>query len=227
MNYEQVIIAGKGKLATELFNSLQTPELLKKSSWKNNEMDNVCSIIIHAGSGRELPEIVSFCKTTNSTLIELSTDSVLEGEQQSFPIVMCPNTNILMLKFMNMIAKSGHLFSGCEVEIMESHQSSKKSTPGTAVAIAQSLSVNPNLIKSVRDPEDQKNLLNIEEKHLHRHAFHSIRIVDGLCQIGLESKVFGESPYASGVSKIINATFSNALENRTYSINEYIENGWV
>lgn len=227
MNYDQVIIAGKGKLATELFDSLEIPELLTKCSWKNNETNSIRSIIVHAGSGRELPEIVSFCKKTNSTLIELSTGSVLEGEQQSFPIVMCPNTNILMLKFMNMIAKSGHLFSGCEIEIMESHQSSKKSTPGTAVAIAQSLSVNPNLIKSVRDPEDQKNLLNIEEKHLHRHAFHSIRLVDGPCQVVLESRVFGESPYASGVSKIINATFFNVLENRTYSINEYIENGWV
>lgn len=227
MMYKQAIIAGKGKLATELLESMQIVELLRKTSWRNNKTENIRSIIIHAGSGRELPELVDFCKKTNSTLIELSTGSVLEGKQLSFPIVMCPNTNILMLKFMNMIAKSGHLFSEYDVEITESHQSSKKSTPGTAVAIAESMNFDVNLIKSIRSQEYQKSQLNIEEEYLHRHAYHKIRIVDDLCQIVLESKVFGESSYASGVSKIINATYYNSLENRTYAINEYIENGWL
>lgn len=124
--YKQAIIAGKGKLATELLESMQIVELLKKTSWRNNKTENIRSIIIHAGSGRELPELVNFCKKTNSTLIELSTGSVLEGKQ-----------------------------------------------------------------------------------------------------LVLESKVFGESSYASGVSKIINATYYNSLENRNYAINEYIENGWL
>lgn len=84
-----------------------------------------------------------------------------------------------------------------------------------------------NLIKSIRSQEYQESQLNIEEEYLHRHAYHKIRIVDDLCQIVLESKVFGESSYASGFSKTINATYYNSLEHRTYAINEYIENGWL
>ena len=147
--------------------------------------------------------------------------------RQPFPVVICPNTNILMLKFMKMVATAGHLYSGYDIQVLESHQSGKKSTPGTAVAIARSLGVAPDEITSIRDPQAQESLLKIAPEDLSRHAFHHITIRDGGCEIGLETKVHGEAPYAAGVSKIVLATLAHTLENRNYSTDEYLENGWI
>ncbi|MFP3617023.1 dihydrodipicolinate reductase, partial [Paraburkholderia sp. SIMBA_050] len=36
------------------------------------------SIVVHAGSGRELPAAIAFCQATGSPLVELSTGSDLE-----------------------------------------------------------------------------------------------------------------------------------------------------
>lgn len=186
-----------------------------------------CSLIVHAGSGRELPEIIEFCKSTSSTLIELSTGSVLENTPQSFPVVICPNTNILMLKFMKMVQTTGPFYSGYNIQVIESHQSGKKSTPGTAVAIASSLGLSPDVVTSIRDPHTQASLLRIAPEDLNRHALHQIIIRDGGSQISLETRVHGDAPYAAGVSKIVLATLSHCLENRTYWIDEYIESGWI
>ncbi|MDI9690464.1 hypothetical protein QM326_38275, partial [Burkholderia cenocepacia] len=67
-----------------------------------------------------------------SPLVELSTGSDLETGTYGFPVVLCPNTNILMLKFMSMLETSGHLFRDCDISVTESHQAGKTSVPGTA-----------------------------------------------------------------------------------------------
>ena len=48
-----------------------------------------------------------------------------------------------------------------------------------------------------------------------------------MCHIAMETRFYGDSPYAPGVSKIIEAVHSRALEKRRYVINAFIENGWV
>jgi mannose/cellobiose epimerase-like protein (N-acyl-D-glucosamine 2-epimerase family) len=50
---------------------------------------------------------------------------------------------------------------------------------------------------------------------------------DSVCHIAMETRVYGSSPYAPGVSKIVEAVHARTLENRSYAINEFIENGWV
>ena len=134
----QVIIVGTGKLATELIHELHIGgcHILTWEVAKNRVAQ---SIVIHAGSGRELASVTSYCETTQSTLIELATGSEIETNTYSFPIVLCPNTNILMLKFMYMLEQCGHLFTNNQIKIIESHQTSKLSTPGTAVSMAQHL----------------------------------------------------------------------------------------
>ena len=102
---------------------------------------------------------------------------------------------------MNMLEKDGGLFEGYNVKVVESHQSEKSSTPGTAVSIAQSLGVDPNAIISVRDKEQQLQELKIPKEHLDRHAFHRIKIEDDVCSILMETSVYGSAPYAKGVAK--------------------------
>jgi 4-hydroxy-tetrahydrodipicolinate reductase len=223
-----IFVVGTGRLAAELLASLPAGEAsLQVASWADKGLAKEKSVVVHAGSGRQLAEVISWCRETGSILVELATGSAIGDAELDFPAVLCPNTNILMLKFMSMLAQSGHLFAGHKIELTESHQASKTSTPGTAVDIAQALGLKSSDVLSVRDPGEQMNALHIPTEHLDRHAFHRVLIEDGTCSIAMETRVHGAAPYADGVARIIDAIRSNALENRVYRINEFIENGWL
>jgi 4-hydroxy-tetrahydrodipicolinate reductase len=223
----QVLIVGSGKLATELLNELCLGESLPVCPWLSGSTSRTHSIVVHAGSGRELEDACCYCRNTGSVLLELSTGSPLEISAPDFPVILCPNTNILMLKFMNMLAKSGGLFKDYRIALTESHQAGKRSAPGTAIAIAQSLGLPAEDVVSIRNREEQLSAMRIPPEHLERHAVHSINIADGACSIDIETRVFGDSPYAEGVSRIIAAAASHPLENRLYEIDEFIERGWI
>ena len=222
-----VLIVGSGKLASELFNELSLPAPFAIHRWPSAPVVQDRSVVVHAGSGRELDDVIAYCRKTNSVLIELATGSKIEVALPTIPVVLCPNTNILMLKFMNMLAKNGRLFEGYRIELAESHQAEKRSTPGTAVAIAKSLGLPAEDVVSVRDRDEQLTALRIPPEHLGRHAVHSIAIDDGACRVLLETRVYGSSPYADGVSKIVSAVAAHQLENRVYAVDEFVELGWV
>ena len=223
----QVLIVGSGKLASELLNGLSLPDTFTVCSWSSSPSVQGRSIVVHAGSGRELDEVTAYCKATNSVLVELATGSKIEITPPAFPVVLCPNTNILMLKFMNMLANNGQMFEGYRIKLAESHQEEKRSTPGTAVALAHSLGLLAEDVISVRNRETQLTALRIPPEHLDRHAVHAICIEDGACSVVLETRVYGSSPYADGVSKIVLAVATHSLENRLYAIDEFIEHGWI
>lgn len=132
-----------------------------------------------------------------------------------------------MLKFMLMLEKSGPLFSDHQIKLTESHQAHKTSVPGTAVSMAHSLGLQNSAIRSVRDPNVQQAELHIPQAHLARHAYHQVLIEDGPCGLKLEASVYGESPYADGVARIVSAVNVQKLENRLYPIMEFINNGWL
>lgn len=223
----QIIVAGTGKLATELLGALSIEGFAPAISWADKGTQSNKAIVVHAGSGRELQAIAAYCEATRSPLVELATGSTIESIPVAFPVVLCPNTNILMLKFMSMLAHSGPLFRGYDIKLTESHQASKTSVPGTAVHMASSLGLSRNDIQSVRDVGTQTTDLQIPEADLARHAFHHILIQDGPCSVKLETRVYGEAPYAHGVAQIITAVTTHALENRVYSVMEFIHNGWL
>jgi dihydrodipicolinate reductase len=223
----QVLIVGSGKLASELLRGLSLSASFTVRSWSSPPSVQGRSVVVHAGSGRELDDVIAYCRESNSVLVELATGSKIESALPTFPVVLCPNTNILMLKFMKMLANSGRLFEGYRIKLTESHQAEKRSTPGTAVAIAQSLGLPAQDVISVRNREEQLKALRIPPEHLGRHAVHSIAIDDGTCRVLLETRVYGSSPYADGVSKIVSAVATHPLENRVYAVDEFIEHGWV
>ncbi|AOI88048.1 dihydrodipicolinate reductase [Burkholderia pseudomultivorans] len=224
----QVLVVGTGKLANELLAAHRlAPATWRVMRWSDGSRLDMRSIVVHAGSGRELAAAIAFCRATASPLVELSTGSDLETGAHDFPVVVCPNTNILMLKFMSMLETSGALFRDCRISVTESHQAGKTSVPGTAVGIAASLGVPPEDIRSVRDPDVQRSELGIPDDQLGRHAYHRIRIEDGACSLQFESRVYGASPYAEGVSRIVEAVRQHDLDNRRYSIVEFIRNGWL
>lgn len=157
--------------------------------------------------------------------MELTTGSELEGGRHDFPSVICPNTNILMLKCMAMLAQSGHLFSGYDIRLTESHQSQKTSIPGTALDMAQSLGVPAAEVVSIRSRDFQARSLNIPAEHMERHACHQVMIEDGVCSIKLETRIYGASPYVDGVVKIVHDIEAHTLEDRCYNVAEFVQSG--
>ncbi len=223
----QTIVVGAGRMAREIIDGFRGPYAIEVTEWATASESAGPSIVIHAGSGRELDNVVAFCERTNSTLVEVATGSMIENRAVPFPVLLCPNTNILMLKFMVMMARSGDLFKGCKIQLTESHQAAKTSTPGTAVGVAHSLGLPSDQIRSVRDPVEQSQVLGIPEEHLGRHAYHHIEIQDGETRLTLETRVFDKAPYAAGLAKIVAAIRSHTLEPRLYNVIEFVENGWL
>lgn len=225
MNPPTILIAGTGKLARELLDGLGH-EALPWSDRATGEAALV-SAVVHAGSGRELPEIARYCRERAVPLIELSTGTDVARLAAGLPVVVCANANLLMLKFMAMLARSGPWFRGEPVSITESHQTGKTSVPGTAVVIAASLGLPPQAIRSVRDPALQSAGLGVAPADLARHAFHRIEIGDGDCRLRLESMVTGDAPYVDGVRRIVQAVLAHPLEPRCHDVVEFIERGWL
>jgi len=220
----KIIIVGNGKLANAILSSnLSFPnsEILKWDSI--NKTLNEKSIIVHAGSGRQLEECIKYCEVTDSVLIELSTGLETEKIEPNFTLIICPNTSILILKIITMMKNYGDKFEDYEISITESHQSTKKSAPGTAYSFANILKYPIDKIKSIRDPEIQFNEIGIPNEYLDKHAFHKIIIKDGNDEVKIETKVLGHNTYSKGLNKIIDVVMNHNLERKRYSVVDLIE----
>ena len=78
----------------------------------------------------------------------------------------------------------------------------------SAIKLIARLSSKPAVAENivcVRDPEEQHRALKIPEEHLARHAFHRISLLDSVRHMAMETRFYGDSPYAPGVSTTIEA----------------------
>jgi 4-hydroxy-tetrahydrodipicolinate reductase len=220
----KIFVVGSGTLANAILASdlpIRSGEVLK---WESQyQTINGRAIVIHAGSGRQLKECFEFCERTRSVFIELSTGLDTETMEPSFPLVICPNTSILVLKTLRMVQLAGGCFENYGISITESHQSTKKTEPGTAYAFANSLSFPHDEIISVRDPVVQQNSVGIPPEYLSRHAYHKIVISDGADEVTIQTKVLGHDSYAHGVRTIVEAVLKHGLENRKYTVLDLVE----
>jgi dihydrodipicolinate reductase len=223
----KISIAGSGKLANAILSSgLEFPaaELVK---WEELTESTEKAVIVHAGSGRQLQECIDYCERTGSIFIELSTGLETEKLEPNFTLVICPNTSLLLLKTLHLAEKLGNLLSGEKISILESHQASKKSVPGTAYNFARSLKIPVDRIESVREKERQLNEIGIPQEFLDSHAFHKITVQDGLDEVTIETKVLGHASYAKGVKKIIDAVLHHQLEKKRYTVIDLIDEGLI
>jgi len=224
MEKRKIVVVGSGKLASAVL-SLSTTypsgEVLKWDSERRFLTEKV--LLIHAGSGRQLNECFEFCSKTKSPLIELSTGLETEDMQPDFPLILCPNTSILVLKMMSILKTNGHHFEGFDISITESHQATKKTEPGTAYSFADSLKLPRDKVVSIREPEIQEHKIGIPPAYLDKHAYHRIEIKDGHDEVVIETKVLGHDSYAKGVKAIIDTVSKQPLENRKYSVLELID----
>jgi len=224
----KIFIVGSGKLANAIVYSKLSFQSCEIAKWESkNEFSQEKSIIIHAGSGRQLQECVEFCTRTKSVFIELSTGLETENMEPDFPLIICPNTSLLVLKTLTLLKLNGKLFKNYEISITESHQSTKKTEPGTAYSFAKSLHFPIKEIVSVRKPEIQLHEIGIPQEFIEKHAYHKIVIKDGTDELTIETKVFGHDSYAIGVKKITESVLHNNFENKKYSIFDLINNNML
>lgn len=228
MKRAKIIIVGSGKLANAVYEALSSRNEPLVTRWESVAAPSKQkAILVHAGSGRQLHDVFAFCHTTGSVFVELSTGTETLGKEFTFPVVICSNTSILLVKFLSMWKHFGDLSGNCHISILESHQANKKSLPGTAVEMAKSIGFPTEEIRSIREPEIQSAQLGIPEEFLSKHAYHKIRISDGSVSIQVETKVLGHDSYAEGVQRIISAIKKVQLEKRKHQITEFAENGWI
>lgn len=223
MNITKAFVVGSGKLANAILTSNLCISKVQLLPWRGAETLTSPSIIIHAGSGRELQDCLDFCERTGSVLIELSTGLETEKLETTFPLVICPNTSILLLKTLRMLQQFGHNFRDYEISITESHQSTKTTEPGTAYHIANSLAVSHDQIVSIRDAKTQAYKINIPVTYLEKHAYHQIIIKDQNDEIRIETKVLGHDSYSNGIKKIIEACVENKLANKKHTVLDLVE----
>ncbi len=173
----EVLIVGRGKLANELIDGLNGDAISHTIRWDDRSTSISDSmIVVHAGSGRELPEVIDYCANTNTLLFELSTADSTIPDNVDFPVIICPNVNLQMLRFMAMVRQASRYFKGQTIEITESHQATKQTKPGTAIYLANQLGVSESEIQSERNPERQQKIFSIPDEYLARHAYHKIAI---------------------------------------------------
>jgi dihydrodipicolinate reductase len=215
----KIFIVGSGKLASSILSSNLLMESYDILKWDVQYQSlNEKTIVVHAGSGRQLAECMGFCSRTKSIFIELSTGLETEKLSPDFPLVVCPNTSILVLKALNMVKANAKQFENYDITITESHQSTKKTEPGTAIAFANVLNYPVDKIISIRDSKIQQSEIGIPVEYLDKHAYHRIVIKDGDDEIAIETKVLGHKSYAKGVKEIVKAAIKSSLENKRYMV---------
>jgi CheY-like chemotaxis protein len=143
-----------------------------------------------------------------------------------FPLIICPNVNMLMLSFMAMIKQASGYFQGHDIRITESHQASKSTKPGTAVHLAQSLGVPEGEIRSERNPKAQNQVLGIPSAYLDRHAYHEIVISDAEVEIRLQTRVLGKSAYASGLARLIELVSKRRPDPGCHDVVDLVTSGY-
>eukprot|EP00798_Chlamydomonas_sp_ICE-L_P022260 gene22260-29330_t len=103
------------------------------------------------------------------------------------------------------IAPNMGAFSGYSLRVVESHQSSKKDTSGTAKAIVASfqglgIDFNVDQIQLVREKSEQMSIMKVPEDAIPGHAFHTYQLVspDGTVTFEFQHNVVGRTTYAEG-----------------------------
>ncbi|PNG99838.1 Dihydrodipicolinate reductase 1, chloroplastic [Tetrabaena socialis] len=154
--------------------------------------------------------------------------------------VIAPNMGKQIVAFqamMDMMAKSfPGAFAGYKLRVVESHQSTKKDTSGTAKAVVQSfvemgIPFDVSQIELVREPKAQVELMKVPESAVHTgHAFHTYQLVsgDGSVMFEFQHNVVGRTTYAEGTVDaclFLAARIAGKAEQRLYNMIDVLRAG--
>ncbi len=206
-NFAQAICHGIGELSNGEITCISFDEVINQVTANTNVFDVVKNIaaVIHVGSGRQLSEVIAFCTKTGIPLIQAATGMTYKLQPKAgFVCIDSPNLALPILKFMHGLHEMGFSpVKGYKITLLESHQATKKSVPGTAVKMATSLGLRLDSIISIRDPSAQMNEFRVPKEFLDGHAIHQIT-VEGLgVSLSFETRVYGREAYLHGILALI------------------------
>lgn len=132
----------------------------------------------------------------------------------SVPAVIAPNMGIPIILIQRALSKLALEFPGAlagyDIKILESHQTTKKDTSGTAKALVQNfaqlgLPASVGEIEQVRDTRRQREEIGVPEEHLAGHAYHyyTVQSPDKSVTLGLSHCINGRRVYAEGTLKAV------------------------
>lgn len=199
----QVLLVGNGQMA-----KLFADGLVKSgdSVWGLEHADNIKGneniVALHVGSGRQLPELVHVCEKHRIPILNGSTGikAHLIGIDD-VPVVNAENFALPILRLLHILPDFAQKLNRPEFpldySVVESHQSTKKTLPGTAVRMASAVGAIPGDVTSIRQGEVQL-LLGVPQGFLSAHGYHWITWEDTDLQIQLTTKVNGRGAYLKG-----------------------------
>eukprot|EP00408_Alexandrium_pacificum_P025741 CAMPEP_0171196590 /NCGR_PEP_ID=MMETSP0790-20130122/21981_1 /TAXON_ID=2925 /ORGANISM="Alexandrium catenella, Strain OF101" /LENGTH=279 /DNA_ID=CAMNT_0011661819 /DNA_START=15 /DNA_END=854 /DNA_ORIENTATION=- len=158
-------------------------------------------------TAQKCPFVMGTTGGDRDKLMKVTTDS------ETYAVIapnMCKQIVAFQATMEKMASDFPSAFGGYKMELVESHQSSKADTSGTAKAVVDSfnkLGVDPFSVESiqkVRDPEEQKKM-GVPEEHLGGHAWHTYSLTssDGSVQFQFKHNVCGRRTYAEGVADAV------------------------
>lgn len=126
-------------------------------------------------------------------------------------------------------------FKGYKLEVVESHQSSKVDTSGTAKAIVASfqklgLDFDEGNIEKVRHRVEQHERMHVPLEYIDGHAFHTYTLTspDGTVCIEFKHNVCGRSIYAQGTIDAVlylHGRIVSGAEKKIYNMFDVLESG--
>ncbi|MEW5314039.1 MAG: hypothetical protein WDW38_005566 [Sanguina aurantia] len=124
---------------------------------------------------------------------------------------------------------------GYTLRVVESHQSSKKDTSGTAKAFVESfqhigMDFDVGQIELIRTEEEQMSVMNVPESALQGHAFHTYQLLSADKSVEFEFKhnVSGRSIYAEGTVdavKFLAQRMAAGSEQKVYNMIDVLKQG--
>ena len=153
--------------------------------------------------------------------------------------VIAPNMGKQIVAFQatfeTMAATFPGAYSGYTLRVIESHQSSKKDTSGTAKAVVQSfqglgIDFDFSQIELVREREEQLARMKVPEEALLGHAFHTYQLVspDGSVTFEFQHNVVGRRTYAEGTVDaclFLQRQIEQKAERRLYNMIDVLKAG--
>lgn len=229
-----ILIVGCGKMA-DAVEHMCASQIIPFTNFEEILMESVetvpaDTVAIHFGSGRNLLELIDFCGMRGIPIIQGSTKlstpipGSLYQQDANVTIIDAPNLSLPMIRFIKAFPDFARAISpNMKTTIVESHQSTKADTSGTARAIASELGIPESEIAQIRDPRTQR-ALGVPENRLDGHAVHNFIFSGQGVKIEVTTEIMGRDTYAEGALALAKALddCTTPLSGGVFKIQEFL-----
>jgi len=201
----KIIIAGHGKMAKLFFLELQKDrhQVLSLEEWlpeSRVEAGNHEMVALHVGSGAQLSMLIGSCMLNRIPILNGSTGQQFK-DNCPVPLINAENFALPILRIIQLLPEFAQKLNILDYSlsrgIVETHQSTKKTVPGTAKRMAEAVGVEVKDIISIRDKPTQL-ALGVPPESLDGHGYHWINWEGTGVHIQLRTMVHGRHAYYVG-----------------------------